>query len=92
MSEIKIPENIAAMPFEEALNELESIVAKMEAGGQTLDQLMELFERGRALTIHCRGKLSGLEQKISLLVKDDGADGQWTDFDPAGGRRDDPPF
>lgn len=92
MSEIKIPENIAAMPFEEALNELESIVAKMEAGGQTLDQLMELFERGRALTIHCRGKLSGLEQKISLLVKDDGAEGEWSDFDAGSSRNSSVPF
>lgn len=92
MSDAKIPEDIAAMPFEKALTELESVVARMEAGGQTLDQLMELFERGRLLTAHCRGKLSKLEQKISLLVKDDGDEGQWTDFDPGSGRRDDPPF
>lgn len=92
MNEIKIPEDITAMPFEEALAELESVVAKMEAGGQTLDQLMESFERGKALTNHCRSKLSGLEKKIELLTRDDGDQGEWTDFDPASGRRDDPPF
>ncbi len=86
MSETKISVNQKEIPFEEALAELETIVAKMEAGGLTLDQLMEAFEKGKKLTAQCRGKLEGLEKKIQLLSRDDGADGKWVDFDPAGNR------
>lgn len=86
MSEIKVSPNTDEMPFEEALSELETIVAKMEAGGLTLDQLMEAFEKGKKLTANCRKKLDGLEKKIQLLSHDDGAEGKWVDFDPDGSR------
>lgn len=87
MSDTTIPEDIAAMPFEQAIIELESLVAKMEAGGQSIEDLMNNFERGCQLTGHCRKQLSKLERKISLLVNDDGQNGQWTDFDAASGKR-----
>ena len=82
MPEIKIPDDIRAMPFEAALAELEALVAKMENGGLALEELMAGFERGRLLTEYCRGKLAGLERRIVLLTKDDGGEGQWTDFAP----------
>lgn len=93
MSDIKIPEEISAMPFEKAIAELETLVAKMENGGQNLEDLMNCFERGRYLTEHCRSQLSTLERKIAILTNDDGQDGRWDDFDASSGRRmDDPPF
>ena len=93
MTDIKIPEEISAMPFEQAIAELENLVAKMETGGQNLDELMKKFERGRYLTEHCRKQLSELERKISILTGDDGKNGQWDEFDASSGRRmDDPPF
>lgn len=82
MSEIKIPADIQAMPFEAALAELETLVAKMETGGLALEELMTGFERGRLLTEYCRDKLAGLERRIALLTRDDGGDGQWSDFAP----------
>ncbi len=86
MSEITIPEDIQAMPFENALAELENLVAKMESGGLALEELMAGFERGRILTIYCRSKLAVLERKIELLSRDDGGSGQWQDFVPGTSR------
>jgi len=86
MSDIKIPADIEAMPFETALAELETLVAKMESGGLALEELMAGFERGRLLTEYCRGKLAGLERRITILTRDDGGDGQWSDFAPENDR------
>ena len=92
MSEKQITADIAAMPFEEAVAELEQLVAKMEAGGQNIDQLMNFFERGCYLTRHCRSYLANMEKKISLLTRDDGKEGEWTDFDADSGKRNSVPF
>lgn len=90
MSEIIIPEEIKSMPFEQALSELETLVAKMENGGLTLEELMSGFERGRQLSTCCRNKLAALERKIEILSKDDGYAGKWNDFNP-GNTRNAPP-
>lgn len=92
MPEIKIPADIAAMNFEQALAELETLVAKMENGGLPMNELMNDFERGCQLTGHCRKQLAIMERKISMLVNDDGKDGQWTDFDESSGKRVDDEF
>ena len=86
MPEITIPDDIQAMPFETALEELETLVAKMENGGLPLEELMTGFERGRLLTEHCRNKLAALERRITVLTRDDGDQGQWTDFAPENSR------
>ena len=92
MNDVKIPEDIAAMPFEQAIGELEALVSKMETGGLTLDRLMQGYERGRLLTEHCRKQLAELERKITILSGDDGKDGLWTDFSPDNDRGGDVPF
>ena len=76
MSENEIPSDIAGMPFETAVAELEKLVAAMENGGQTLNDLMAAFERGRFLAEHCRNQLSSLERKVAVLAADDGKQGQ----------------
>ena len=68
------------------------LVAKMEAGGLNIDQLMNFFERGCYLTRHCRSYLANMEKKISLLTRDDGKEGEWTDFDADSGKRNSIPF
>lgn len=83
---IVVPEDIAAMPFEQALSELEKLVGQMESGGMPLSDLMAGYERGRQLTAYCRQQLDGFEKKISILTADDGAKGQWSDFTPDNNR------
>ncbi len=68
--------------FEEALEELEKLLAAMESGKKPLEQLIADFERGMALAKYCRAKLASLEKRIEILTGDDGADGEWSQFEP----------
>lgn len=58
--------------FEAALKELNSIVEQMEQGGLTLEQSLENFERGIRLTKQCQQSLRKAEQKVQLLLTQDG--------------------
>jgi exodeoxyribonuclease VII small subunit len=60
--------DIAAMSFEEALAELEQIVAKLEKGQAALEDSIALYERGTALKAHCEGKLKAAQAKIEKIV------------------------
>ncbi len=53
--------------FEEALNELESLVETMEQGDLTLEESLKSFERGVALTHTCQQALKSAEQKVEIL-------------------------
>ena len=93
MQNSNIPQDILAMSVDQAIAELETQVAKMEAGGQTLEELTAIFERGMMLSKYCREQLAKLERKIQLLTSDNDEEGLWTDFDPSSGKRqDDVPF
>lgn len=67
------------MKFEEAMRELEETVKKLEAGETTLDEAMELFEKGVNLTRTCRNLLSEAELKVTKLVG--GAEKEEIEFD-----------
>ena len=60
----KKPENLS---FEEALEELEKLVAQLEQGDLPLDQALKVFERGVALTHSCQQSLEKAEQKVRIL-------------------------
>lgn len=53
--------------YEEALNELDRLVAAMEAGQLPLDQLLESYRRGTELLGFCRGRLEAVEQQVKVL-------------------------
>ena len=53
--------------FEEALEELESIVERMEEGEPSLEESLNLFERGMDLTRRCQKALDDAEQRIHTL-------------------------
>lgn len=54
--------------FEQALAELEQIVAKLERGDLKLDESLALFERGVTLTRECRASLDSAELKVRHLL------------------------
>jgi len=60
----------AAFNFETSLAELESIVANMEQGELTLEDSLQAFERGIALTRGCQTALAQAEQKVNVLMQD----------------------
>lgn len=55
--------------FEEALDELERILAEIESGETSLEQSLEKYERGNFLIQHCRSVLNNAEKQIELLTK-----------------------
>ena len=62
--------------YEDALAELERLVAAMEAGQLPLDRLLDSYRRGGDLLAFCRSRLEAVEQQVKVL-----ADGQlkpWT--------------
>jgi exodeoxyribonuclease VII small subunit len=60
--------------FEEALKELEQILAEIEAGEIGLEQSLLKYERGNFLIQHCRGVLGAAEKQIEILSKGEAGD------------------
>ncbi|MBI4528866.1 MAG: exodeoxyribonuclease VII small subunit [Deltaproteobacteria bacterium] len=56
--------------FEEALEELESIVERLESGELSLEDSLAVFSEGVSLVKFCNQKLNEVEKKIELLIKD----------------------
>jgi exodeoxyribonuclease VII small subunit len=55
--------------FEEALQELEQILAEIEGGEMGLEESLVKYERGNFLIQHCRTVLGSAERQIELLSK-----------------------
>ncbi|MBA2603877.1 MAG: exodeoxyribonuclease VII small subunit [Acidobacteria bacterium] len=53
--------------FESASAELEAIVRKMEEGDLSLEQAMELYERGVQLSRFCHAQLEAAERRLEIL-------------------------
>ena len=64
----KIPDDIAAMSFEAALEELEDIVRELETGEGDLDTSINGYTRGVFLKRHCEAKLKEAEARIDKIV------------------------
>ncbi len=58
------------LTFEQAYQELETIVSRLEAGSLSLDESLDLFERGQALTAWCDAQLDSAELRVSQLSED----------------------
>ncbi len=58
--------------FEEAMEKLETIVAKLESGDVPLEEAIELFQEGMRLSRICSQKLETVERKIEMLLEEDG--------------------
>lgn len=56
------------MSFEQALAELEKIVAQMERGDVPLEDSIALYQRGAALKAHCEMKLKDAQLKVEQIV------------------------
>jgi exodeoxyribonuclease VII small subunit len=54
--------------LEEALDDLERIVAKLEEGKLSLEESLVLFEKGTMLVRLCQGKLEKAEKRIESLT------------------------
>ena len=55
--------NISNLSFEEALEELENITESFEDGNSTLENAVNLYNRGVLLKKHCEKKLQEAKKK-----------------------------
>ncbi|MBM3214880.1 exodeoxyribonuclease VII small subunit [Candidatus Poribacteria bacterium] len=68
-----MPNDESHPPFEEALDELEAIVQRLERGETSLDEALKSFERGIQLVRQCAKTLDAMDLRVEqLLVSDDG--------------------
>jgi exodeoxyribonuclease VII small subunit len=58
------------LKFEEAIADLEQVVEQLESGDLSLEDSLAAFEKGVGLVRYCNQKLSEVEKKVELLVKD----------------------
>jgi exodeoxyribonuclease VII small subunit len=56
-----------AASYEAALEELEQLVAQLDAGQLPLDQLLTRYQRGAELLAYCRARLDAVEDQIKVL-------------------------
>ena len=57
-----------ALPFEEAVRQLEAVVRELEAGEISLEAALARFEEGVRLSRHCTGILDSAQGRIERLV------------------------
>jgi exodeoxyribonuclease VII small subunit len=76
--------DVAALPFEKALAELESIVGRLEAGDVALEESIRIYERGEALKRRCETLLREAEARVEKITRD--AAGRPTGTEPLDGK------
>jgi exodeoxyribonuclease VII small subunit len=59
------------IPFEKALEALETIVERLEHGDAPLDESLKMYEKGVRAFRQCRTLLDKAEKRIQLLVRDE---------------------
>lgn len=63
----KTSKAVDQLSYEQALKELDDILAELESESRGLDETMSLYERGRALIQHCQKLLDQADLKVAQL-------------------------
>lgn len=67
--------------FEQSMQRIEEIVAKLEKGDAALEESLALFEEGTALVKNCASLLDSAEQKVVRLMKTEDGTPAETEFE-----------
>lgn len=59
-----------SLAFEDAMQKLEDIVQKLEAGKMTLDESLQAFTDGMELASVCENQLEAASGKVEKIMKD----------------------
>jgi len=73
--------DIGAYSFEAARDELLTIVSRLEEGNVTLDESLDLWERGEKLAARCQEILEGARERIAAVRGPDAVAGVDADVD-----------
>jgi exodeoxyribonuclease VII small subunit len=77
--------DVSTLLFDEALDELRSVVTRLEQGGMPLEESITLYERGAALHDHCARLLDTAEARVQRLVEGSGGAPRLMDLRPDDG-------
>jgi len=69
-NDVKPAGDIEQMPFERAIDELESIVKRLEEGKVPLEESVAIYERGEALKRRCEDLLRQAEARVEKITLD----------------------
>lgn len=58
--------------FEQSLNNLQALVERLESGDLSLEESLSTFEKGIALTRECQSALQDAEQRVQVLLEQNG--------------------
>ena len=72
LSEKKLSNSIKKLSFEQAIQELESIVNALDSNTVTLDQSIEFYSKGVELRKHCENILNDAKIKVQKIIADEG--------------------
>jgi exodeoxyribonuclease VII small subunit len=70
MAEKKLNADIAEFSYEQARDELARVLAELEQGSVSLEESMNLWERGEALAKRCEEWLSGARSRVDAALKE----------------------
>lgn len=65
----------SSLSYEQARAELVEVVQRLEAGGSTLEESLELWERGEELAAVCRAWLEGARARLDAVLEEEEAGG-----------------
>lgn len=74
--------DISTLSFEEAINELEAIVRKLEDGRLPLEEAITAYEKGAALKGHCEAKLRSAKLRVDQITLSTSGEVTLQPFDP----------
>lgn len=60
--------NVAELGYEQARDELGDVVRRLETGAATLEESLQLWERGQALARRCEQWLAGARARVDALT------------------------
>lgn len=80
MTDLNANADVASLAFEDALKQLEAIVARLERGDVPLEESIDIYTRGEALKARCDALLKQAEARIEKITL--GADGKPTGTAP----------
>ncbi|MBQ6019195.1 MAG: exodeoxyribonuclease VII small subunit [Clostridia bacterium] len=64
------------LTYEQALSELNAVVAEMEKPDATLDELLKLYEKGSRLAVFCAKKLDEAKRKAAAIAGEAGGEAE----------------
>jgi exodeoxyribonuclease VII small subunit len=70
MGESTISTSVEDLTFEQALDQLDQLVRRMESGVLALDESIAAYRRGAELARFCQGRLADAERQIQMLDGD----------------------